>query len=330
MTCGDSEFGGAATPHNDDSDTDMQLLAEQDSSELQLQLENLRRENSNLRVQVDQAVALTQGIDELHQKNLQLSGKVRSLEQTNTDISRRMEIALRANDEITNQLSEEKQANARQQQHSSSERERELALLHAQHKEQLSAVESKLKHSQEEHEKTEMQYRMLLNKVDRLLQNAVQFYGKKIRDVEEVTEILSRPPYVASPAPAPVEQQVKGNASSSDQVDKLRAKAKKQRLLLRRAKEESDAQATVIARLQRENADQERKWQQQAKLLEKKYSDTVEGYESKAKEDSAVIQDLTARIEQLKAETMLLKRQVKEAREQAIVPALTLSLPEVN
>jgi chromosome segregation ATPase len=320
MDLSDSEFGAAPEARAYDSDADSQVRADQELAEHRVQLETLRRENSLLRAQIDQAVALTKGMEDIHQQNLKLGATIRSLEQTNTDLTRRMEISLHAHEEINAQLCEERRTNAQNQAHAATERDRELALIQTQHKEQLSEAETKFRKCQEDHEQMELQQRMLLSKVDRLLQNAGQYFDTTIGGIDEVSELLSRP----YPLQIPTEQ-IRSPSDENGEVHRLKAKVKKQRGLLRNGNQEREKQANEIARLERDLADQERKLQQQTRVQEKKCTEAIEGYEAKAKEDAALIHEMTGKNEQLRAEVADLKKQIRES-----IPVPPIVIPETK
>jgi hypothetical protein len=74
----DSGFGRPDGRQFDDSDVESQIAAGQQTDGLQSKDDALRKEKSIPRAQVEQAVVITQGIEELHEKNTKLAAAVRS------------------------------------------------------------------------------------------------------------------------------------------------------------------------------------------------------------------------------------------------------------
>jgi hypothetical protein len=100
-----------------------------------------------------------------------------------------MGIALRANAEINAQFAEERRPNARYHAHADAERDRELATMQAQNKEELSTAESRLKRAEEDRGRTEFQYRVLLSSIDRLPKSATECPGCRVCALDEVTDL---------------------------------------------------------------------------------------------------------------------------------------------
>jgi hypothetical protein len=79
-------------------------------------------------------------------------------------MSCRLETALRANRELTAQLSDERRANAQHRARDASDREHEIGSVQSQCQHKIKSLEATLRASQEEQEKKELQLRLLENK----------------------------------------------------------------------------------------------------------------------------------------------------------------------
>jgi hypothetical protein len=115
MDWGDSDFGNPSRRRSDDSDTDARLASERETQTLQFLADNLQKDNAVRRAQLQQAVGVASGMEELHQRKRGLAGAVRALEAAKSDLSRRLEIALRAGEELAARLGDERQSAAQQQ-----------------------------------------------------------------------------------------------------------------------------------------------------------------------------------------------------------------------
>jgi Tfp pilus assembly protein PilN len=84
-----------------DSDAEGRLRAEQQVGKYEEELQLLSQENATLRVQVDDVVKITEQLEAVHQKNKRLSSTVRQANADNDGLKQRLEIALRANSELS-------------------------------------------------------------------------------------------------------------------------------------------------------------------------------------------------------------------------------------
>jgi chromosome segregation ATPase len=329
MDSGDSDSGNLSRRRSDDSDTEAQLIAEQETQTLQLLTENLQKENTLLRAQFQQAVGIANEMEELHQKNQKLSSAVRSLEAEKSDLARRLEIALRANEELAVQLSDERQLNAQQQTEQAHAREHHIASLAQEFRAKTEALELRLRGAEEAAEKLELKNKTYVSRLHHLAHNASLYFGTKFADVDAVADFLARPPPPAlPPAAAPPEP----GPGGTEKLDRALSKLRKQRQVVRSARTEADALQGEVAKLQREMADVERRHQQELHAAEGKLAAAAEEYEGRAAEDARATQELGAQNAALRLEVAGLRKQLKEAKAQPAVPPrqLPLALPEVR
>jgi chromosome segregation ATPase len=327
MDAGDSDFGLARPHHLDDSDAES-TLADQDSGALQNVADTLRKENSVLRAQFDQAVGLTQGINDLHQKNSKLTAAVRNLESEKSDLSRRLDIALRANEELSSQLATEKEATTHHLSRETADKEREIAKIREQADSKIESLLQRAKAAEEETEKHALHNRMFKNKLEQLKQSASSHFGRSLSDLDEVIEALSRP-FVPEIPRKTEDSQV---AILSEQFDAAVAKLKKDKSCLKAARKETESLKAEIFRLRRELSDSEKRAEQQARAFESRFSEADEEATSKLAEGGRVIEDLHVKNEALRNEIALLRRQQKEVKvvEKRPLPELNLQLPELK
>ena len=112
--------------HRDESDIETQLMAEQDNSNLQENIEKLQKELSICRAQFEQATAINKKIENIHNKNQKLTAAVRNLQSEKDELTRRLEISMRANDDLESKLNEERLMSSQQCARETAEKEREM------------------------------------------------------------------------------------------------------------------------------------------------------------------------------------------------------------
>jgi chromosome segregation ATPase len=284
MDSGDSGDFGLGHRRNDDSDTDTLLLAEQQSSNLQLIIDDLRKENSLLRAQFDQAVALTHGIEELHQKNNKLSATVRSLETEKSDLVRRLDIALRSNEELSSQVSEEKQAAVHQRAQESSEKDREIRRILKEAQAQTATLQHRIATVESESEKASLENRSLLSKLDHLSQNAAKYFQRSFSDLDSLIEFLSKPPTPVTPVVAD-DSKV---AALTEGLQTALGRLKKQKSVIRASKKESEQLKTEISKLERELSDSSKRYEQHIKQLEEHSHEQQQELTDRAADDTKI------------------------------------------
>jgi cell shape-determining protein MreC len=280
MESGDSDNGISRPRRTDDSDIEAQLILDQESASLQAANDSLRKENSLLRAQFDQAVSLTQGLDELHQKNAKLASAVRALESDKADLSRRLELSLRANEELASHISAEKESYSQRLLQDTAEKDKEIARLTQNSDSTISALRNRLREAEESHERDDISHRMLTSKVEHLLQT---------RNIDA----LSISPVMNTPI-NPVDSKLE---ALNEQLGAALAKIKRDKRLLKSARRESESLKTEIVKLQRESSAIEQNAAQQTKHFESLNVELREEYETKIAEDSKTIQDISAKNE---------------------------------
>jgi hypothetical protein len=105
---------------------DTQFAVGRHPKSLQLLIDVLKDEKTILPGQFDEAVGRTRRMEGLHQKNTQRTIAVRSFQAETSDLTGRLDIALRANEELMSGLNDERQESSQQQNRLSVERERDL------------------------------------------------------------------------------------------------------------------------------------------------------------------------------------------------------------
>ena len=106
----DCDLNTSVNASNMDSATDAQLLAETCGEQLQEEIASLTKQNNILRAQFEQAVALTEKMEDVHKENEQLKQQIRELNNQKQDLVRRLEISTLAQNEAAKKITEERQS----------------------------------------------------------------------------------------------------------------------------------------------------------------------------------------------------------------------------
>jgi hypothetical protein len=236
----------------DESDSEERLLVEHESHSLRIEAEKLRRENAVLRAQFEQSVAVSNRLTEMHHKNSALSATVRSLQQEKTDLLRRLDMAVRTNDELNSRLSDERHASAVQHDSEVAFCDQERMAFRKRYQEKVGLFELQLKTAEESTEKVRTAYRVLESKVGQLTKAASLYFGKTFTDLDIVTEFLKQPQVGAV-------QESTGQRVEVLEVELERAfaKLKQQRRRLKESRKESAALSRQVSELKLQIAELE-------------------------------------------------------------------------
>jgi chromosome segregation ATPase len=324
MDSDDSSIASPTRRRADDSDTESQLLAEQNALRLQAENDDLRKENSRLRAQFDRAVELARGIEELHQKNNKLTSQLHTIEGEKADLNRRLDIALRANDELAAQSSEERQRAAQQRHQDQSETEREILRIKESTQSKIESANRQLLNATQLTETQTLELRTLHGKIHQVTKAGSEFFEKRIASIDELIELLSAPPV---PVPIPKPEEPKPIVRPNEAEAAL-TKIKRQKGHLRAARKEIEVLRAEIAQLEREKRNQPRPAPPKPKISE-------DELDAKLSENSSIIQDLRSKNEALRSECLSLQKQLNgiaahSSTAGSSVGQASVSVPEVR
>lgn len=297
--------------HRDESDIETQLMAEQDNSNLQENIEKLQKELSICRAQFEQATAINKKIENIHNKNQKLTAAVRNLQSEKDELTRRLEISMRANDDLESKLNEERLMSSQQCARETAEKEREMIQIKSEFSNQLDLISKKMDSAIKDKETQELQNKITTNKIDKLLQNSNQFFGLTFTDIDSLIDYLSQPPLL-SPQQQP---QISQETTTSNPAD-LEKKNKSARQKLKESRRQCEKLLSDLDKLQRELQDSEKKkksmtdfWQNQIDQLKDEHSTALQ-------EANENIQQLISNNQKLKTENQKIKSELKELRSQ--------------
>ena len=290
--------------HSSDLDTEGQLLEEQKNIKLQQENESLMKETSILRAQFESAVGLTKKMDDLHAKNVKLSAEARSLQAEKEELERRLEIALRANQDLTGQLASEKQGALQRQAQEQTQREEAMVNTRKQFECEIEKLTQELKKSESDKEKSALKLRQIESRVQHLVQNAEQYFERKFESIDDLVKLLGLPK-LSTPEERTVIRTV-------GEVESLKAKVKKQKACLKQSKKERERLVGEMKKLQKDFEVSTKKYETQIKKMAAKHADFEEEQNTKTTSDQKLITELKMKNDALTAEVTGLKRTLKE------------------
>ena len=193
-TCQESEF-------------EQQLLAESHRIQLQEQVEQLRKENTNLQAQYEQAILISSQVEELHQKNRQLASDLRNTVSENENLAKRLEISQKMNQDLKQKLESEKQQAAMLHKEDLLASQKELQKAKAQAKAQLDSVLEQLEEVRNAKDQNDMTIKVANNKVERILENAARYFEVEFSNAESFISFLGQNPAAKAPPQCQCSQQ---------------------------------------------------------------------------------------------------------------------------
>ena len=311
------EFEDSDPCLSDDYDIESRILAEQEMEKLKEENENLSRAKSTLQAQFETAMNITKKMDEIHSENVRLAADQRNLQFEKEDIEKRLEIAIRAQEEMKDKLAEEKESFIQTRALDNAEREAELAKIKRTHQVDIEKADGELKKLEDEKKKGELRIKNLESIIERVIQNACDYFDKPLKDIESVIEILAKPQPVAELAACEYQ-----NDKAAEQLAYAKCVAKKFKKKWREAGSNCEALSLEVARLEKEIELREKKHQNELKRIEMAQREKDEEREMCRAEELEVIKELNARNEALSQEVCYLNGTIQElkARESAAKP----------
>ena len=292
----ESEHSNSKT---NDSDTESQLLSDVERSKFRDENEKLKKEIDLIRAQFDQAMEVTKKVETLHDKNQKLAKEIREVKSENEDLRRKLEISQHANEEVHSKLKDERVQSSQQRQRETIEKEREITKLKKELEKQVQTLTEKINQVSGERDDCDLKAKMLSNKLDRIMNNAVQYFQQNFTNFDALIDFLSRPQLFPQQPPPygttmnvnlnprnPVEQNLLQNANinqmnnnqqqnqntqnNNDEVIQcLKKKVRINRNKIRAMVNMNETLGDEINKLKREN-----------KELEKKHSIQIQNYEN--------------------------------------------------
>ncbi|OHT11776.1 hypothetical protein TRFO_18671 [Tritrichomonas foetus] len=317
----DSDRFNSRTVIPDESDIETQLLAEQESINQKETIEKLNKELSICRAQFEQSAAINLKVESVHNKNQKLTAAVRALQSEKDEIKRRLEISLRTNEELETKLNDERIAATQQHAKDVSDKEEEISKIKKECDSKIDSISKQMDFLSKEKEKNDIQSKLIINKIDRLLQNSKEFFQQTFTDIDSFIDFLGQPQ--VSPQSGQFDNLSKNDKKSSNftynDERKLEKKNRINRQKLKESRHECEKLIDEIEKLKRTISDFEKKQNIISANYEAKIEQIKEDNSNKATEKNQMIHDLQDKNESLKNENIKLRSQIKELRNEKLI-----------
>ena len=191
-----------------ESETDIQLVAENQALLLREQNDNLLKENSSLRAQFEEALRITKQVEEMHIKNRKLKSTIRENEAKIESLTQRIEIGTRTIDELNSKLEDEKINAQSMREHDQNAMQKEIKKIKDQNLAQLDNLYQQLDTINKAKEKSEMDCKMLQGKIERCIGNAQHYFQTSFKSFDDFINYLTQVPMPPVQDPVPQIQQL--------------------------------------------------------------------------------------------------------------------------
>ena len=202
-------------------------------SELKDANDELMKENTVLRSQFEDAIKITQQLEELHTQNRELMGTIRTLRAEKDDLTHRLEISLQSNREMESKLNDEKRSCSTIRGTDLNSMTKEIEKVKAQSKAQLDSIYDQLEKAKQATERENVEKRLLASKLDHILEDSQRYFQAHFNTIDDFMCFLSTPPVVQEGlSNVPSQTGTNGNCSAQTSqqqqsvIDRLERKLK--------------------------------------------------------------------------------------------------------
>jgi chromosome segregation ATPase len=257
----------------------------------------LKSENENLRQHLDRAIEFGSQVKAAQVRYQKVASELREVKGEKEDLLRRLEISRQANEQLTTDLQNEQRHRSAQSGSSASAMSAEVERVRTQAGQQIELLHFQLEKEKQECEEWATQHKVLVGRVERLIQSAQRFFKRSIPSIEDATDILEQSCSV-----------LQGETNHAQaQTEHLTRQIRKLKSRVSRCKSEKREIETAYADLQREFQETRVVARQQITDAERRITQLQD---ERAAEDAAksnTVGQLEKRIEALKTENNRLR-----------------------
>ena len=325
----DDETGNAGD--GEQSQIETPSFVAEEKSQLQDQVAHLIKENADLRAQFEEAINISKGVEEVHRKNRKLLEENGKLKSEKDNLEQRLEISLKANKQLSDQLEEERELGKTKPMIDYAALHREVMQEKERAKAEVEAVAVQIQEMKDQKEQDMLQWKLLTNKVGNLLVGAEHYFGQKFDSLDGLIEHFrkSERPVVVSDVAKP-EEKVKtlNDDLNSKKRKKAEAKAKKLQIELKALKTENASLSEKAKASVREMEKVEKTLKRQVAILEEKCREQEQEKAVAEAESKRRVSTLEQKVQQLNTE--LAKRREVPVRPAEEVKVREPEVPEVS
>lgn len=312
---------------NQESETDVQILIESQTALLREQNEALTKENASLHVQFEEAMRITRQVEEVHKVNRELKTQIREYQSQIDNMNQRMDISSRTIEELNQKLETEKMNSHSSHENDQAIVQKEIQKIKAQTQAQIDSLLEQVDQLNKSKEKCDMDSKLINGKISRCIDNAQHFFQATFGTFDDLITFLSQTPIIQpTPAPAQPQQQpppiqpslFQNQDMVNNQMQKLVKKLKKEKIKIKKLKNNNEDLEAAIAKLKRDQTDNDKKHQQEVDSLKKKVEQREEDMRSLVSEQKHQISSMKSKIESLKAENARRKQAESESYAQQL------------
>ena len=275
----------------------------------------LMRELATLKSQFSEAVSLPEEMEKLHAENAKLSAQLRSLSAEKEDLAHRLQISMQAAQELKDKMASQKKGFESQMASEQGNKEKEFKKVKNQSESEVKKWRHALAVEKKEREEEKVEHSMLVNKVERLMQNAERYFETKFASCDDLIELLGQPPVVVVAEG--------GDAKECAHVQRLERHVRKLKAKLREAsatKAESEEQREKFKKTVQEM--QASAKQEQARL-QARIAELTEEKAALKEKSRCDLEKVKAEVEHLRCEITAVKQKSierKQRKEVATAP----------
>lgn len=170
--------------------------------ELKEQNEELLKENTVLRSQFEDALKITQQVEELNNKNRELTLALRAVRAEKDDLAHRLELSLQSNQEMNAKLNDEKRSCSNIRGTDLTSMTREIEKIKQQSKAQLDSIYDQLEKAKQATERESVEKRLLASKLDHILEDSQRYFQVEFKNIDDFMTFLSTPGNQSSAVPS--------------------------------------------------------------------------------------------------------------------------------
>lgn len=298
---------------------DAQMISNQ-NTQYHETIEDLRKQNTILKAQFDQALIVSQQIDSVHERNLQLSNQVRSLQAENENLQRRIEICIRHQEEAETQLENERASRTQQIMEINSEKEVELSKVQKQCNAKIETLMIRLQQFDDSKEKDQLENKMLSSKIEKLVEAANEYFKMTFDGIDTVTDFLSQPVGFDCANPS-------ANDKKSDSESKKR---KNDKAKLKVLKHHCSKLVSQVNELKNEIHRSEVAYEKSKKKSEEEIQKLKEDLDLTQNDNKEALNLLKEKNQSLKAEIQKLRNEAMDEKTKLKIPVNPPTSPSLN
>ena len=317
----DSEQTTSREQTSTEYDTDSQVNSDNIQKKLQDLNDVLTRENDKLRSQFEEAVRAASHIEEAHAKIAKLTKEVNDMSIEKDELNRRLDIALKANDELRQQFNNERQKMFELRNTNNNTLKKEMKKKQEEAKAQTDKLYEQIQILNDAKESVEMENKVTVSLIQRIITNASHYFRMTFNKADDLIKFLEQ-----TPAMPPIVSE--DDKRCTAKVNKIPANCSKDekkkqsiRLLkgkIRKLKMELEEGEKARTGLEKDLSELRKDIKDISFNSNRTIDDLNRRIKQMTEDNSLAIDDYKHQIEMLEAKVLALKDEIKKKKEEFI------------